>query len=358
MADREGERRFAAGALRAVAAAVFEAAGCAEAEAATVARHLVEANLTGHDSHGVIRVHLYVGLLRDGMVRPGQHISVVHETDSLAVLDGNQGFGQVIGEEVTDMLVAKARSAGIAMTALRNSGHLGRIGGWAERVAEAGLISLHFVNTTGRGMYVVPYGGTDRRMSLNPVAIAVPQQGGDSLLLDFTTAMCARGKITLARNRGDRMPPGYIVDRDGNPTEDPHEVDAGGAVLPFGGYKGSGLNVIADLFAGALSGGGCTRAGETVLINNMTSIAIDPAPLVDAEWYRAEIERYAAWVKASPPQDADGEVLLPGEPEHRTRAHRMEDGIPVDATTWAQLVEAGESVGLGVAAIERLGAAG
>ena len=351
---RGKDRLFAPRALGCAVAAVFEAAGCVLGEAATIAKHLLGANLTGHDSHGVIRVHQYLGYIREGTVRPGQHATLVRETANLAVVDGNLGFGQVVGEEAMALLAKKAKHAGLAMIALRNSGHLGRIGGWAELLAEADLVSLHFVNTSGFGMYVVPFGGSDRRLSLNPVAIGVPVTGRETVLLDFTTAMCARGKVAVARNKGERMPPGYILDRYGQPTDDPNEVYEGGAVLPFGGYKGYGLNVIADLLAGGLSGGGCTRDGTSILINNMTSVAIDPGVFADLEAYAAEIRRYGDWVKASPPRTSADEVLLPGEPEHRARETRSRDGIPIDETTWSQLLAAAESVGLESAEVERL----
>ena len=339
-------------AIEQVVVRIFEAAGCEAAEAATIARNLVDANLTGHDSHGVIRVQRYIEYIESGEVVPGQHATVVFETDSIVIVDGNKGFGQVIAEETMTLLAAKAKKSGLAMSSIRNSGHLGRIGGWAEQLSREGLVSLHFMSTTGRGMLVTPFGGSDRRLSLNPISIGVPIEDRDMIMLDFTTAMCAEGKLAVARNKGARMPPDFIIDKDGRPTDDPNDVYDGGAVLPFGGYKGSGLNIVTDLLAGALSGGGCTRAGTTELVSNMTSIAIDPAALTDTEHYMSEIKRYTDWVKQSPPKEPDGEVLLPGEIEHRTRAERRRDGIPIDAASWTQILDAAELVGLQRAPLE------
>ncbi len=347
--------RISADALSLAIEALFRHIGCSEEAAETITRHLLEANLTGHDSHGIIRVPRYVDAVLAGEVVPGRHARVVRENPISMVVDGQRGFGQIIAEETMGLLAAKTLRSGMAIAAIRNCGHLGRIGGWGEELARARLISLHFVNTTGKGMMVTPFGGSDRRMSLNPVCICVPRHGREPLLLDFTTAMCAEGKVAVARNAGRPMPDGYLVDPQGAPTQDPEDFYAGGAVLPFGGYKGHGLNLMADILAGGLSGGGMTQAGETVLTNTMTSIALDPAIMVeDMAAFEAEIERYVDWVKASPPLDPARPVLAPGDPEQTVREERHARGIPVDATTWQQIAAAAEKAGMPVDRFTRL----
>ncbi|MBW1993769.1 MAG: malate/lactate/ureidoglycolate dehydrogenase [Deltaproteobacteria bacterium] len=340
--------------LEKVVSKIFNAAGCSNDEAACIARHLVDSNLCGHDSHGVIRVLRYIDFLKEGLVKPGQSIRMVFENETVAVVDGNFGFGQVIGEQTITLLASKAKKTGLAMTALRNSAHLGRLGDWAEQLARERLVSLHFMNTTGRGMLAVPFGGTDRRQSLCPICVCVPVEGRHPVLLDITTSVIAEGKLAVARNKKESVPPGIIVDKDGNPTTDPNDFYAGGALLHMGGHKGYGLNVIADILAGAFSGGGCTKPGVTQLINCLTSIAIDPAPFTDHDAYVAEIKRYAQWVTGSPPKDPDGKVLLPGDIEHQTREQRRREGIPLDQSTWDQILEAGESVGISRSEIEAL----
>jgi hydroxycarboxylate dehydrogenase B len=347
--------RIGAAELERMVGRIFEAAGCAAGEAACVARHLVDSNLCGHDSHGVIRVPRYVGFVRAGTVVPGAVPEVVAEGPGFLVLDGGMGFGQVVGEVAMTRLAPKAKAQGIALAGVRNVGHLGRLGDWAEQLAREGLVSLHFLNTTGKGMAAVPFGGSDRRLSLNPLSIAAPLPGRPPLLLDMTTTVVAEGKLAVARNKGEQVAPGTIVDRHGNPTTDPVDFYDGGALLPIAGHKGSGLNVMVDVLAGALSGGGCTRPGVDVLVNTMASIAIEPALIGDPEWLAAEVARYAGHVKASPPRLPGGEVLLPGEVEHRTRAERGRNGIPLDETTRAQLIEAAESVGLSREAVAPLG---
>jgi len=343
-----------AGPLEKATAAIFAAAGCAPAEADCVARHLVDSNLCGHDSHGVIRIARYLGFIKNGTVRPGQHATVVFENATALVIDGNMGFGQVIGEETMSRLAPMAKKAGMALATIRNCGHAGRLGDWAEQLAQHGLISMHFLNTTGLGMMAMPFGGSDRRLSLNPLAVCIPVAGRPPVLLDMTTTIVAEGKLAVARNKGEKVPLGTIVDKAGNPTTDPNDFYAGGALLTVGGHKGYGLNVVTDLLSGGLSGGGCTRPGVTVMANTMTSLAIDPTPFTDRDAYIAEITRYLDWVKGSPPSQPGGEVLLPGEVEHRSRAERLAKGVPLDDASWKQIVDAAGTVGIGEAETRRL----
>src|SRR5437899_1614176 len=239
--------------LRALTTSIFTAAGCAESEAACISRHLVEANRVGHDSHGVIRVPSYVEWLRAGKVLAGQTMEVVFENDAVAVVDGRFGFGQSIGEQAMDLGIDKAARHGVAVVALRNSGHLGRIGDWALMAAEAGKLSLHFVNTSGAGILVAPFGGINRRLSANPIAAGVPVKEGAPIILDMSACTIAEGKIRVALNKGVPVPDHCLIDAEGRPTNDP-KVFYGpppGAILSIAGHKGYGLGVIAEMLAGA-----------------------------------------------------------------------------------------------------------
>jgi len=186
-------------ALCRLTAAIFHAAGCETEETERIAAHLVEANLVGHDSHGVIRILPYVQWLRDGKVVANRTIQVVFENDVIAVVDGQFGFGQTIGEQAMRLGIEKSARHGVAVIALRNSGHLGRIGDWPLMAAEAGRLSLHFVNTTGAGILVAPHGGINRRLSANPIAAGVPVPGRPPLLLDISACTIAEGKIRVLR---------------------------------------------------------------------------------------------------------------------------------------------------------------
>lgn len=337
--------------LRVLTTAIFTAAGCAEAEAACVSRHLVEANLVGHDSHGVIRVPSYVEWLRAGKVRAGQTLEVAFENDAIAVVDGRFGFGQSIGEQAMNLGIAKAARHGVAVVALRNSGHLGRIGDWALMAAAAGLLSLHFVNTSGAGILVAPFGGINRRLSANPIAAGVPVQGGPPIILDMSACTIAEGKIRVALNKGVPVPDDCLIDAEGRPTNDP-KVFYGpppGAILSIAGHKGYGLGVVAEMLAGALTGGGCSNPENADrVVNGMLSILLDRSFFQSEEVFAQEVQRFVAYVKSSAKVRPDGEILMPGEVEERTKARRLRDGIELDDTTWGQIQATCRSVNLSV----------
>ena len=346
-------RIVAAPRLVEVVAAVMHGAGCNAAEAATVARRLVDSNLVGHDSHGVLRVVKYLEWMREGWLKANQTPTIVFESETIAIVDGNRGFGQVVGEFAGRLGTAKAAKTGIAMVGLRNCGHLGRVGDWAELAAEAGQVSLHFLNTSG-AQRVAPFGGSDRRLSTNPITIGVPVAGGAHVIVDMTTSMAAEGKLMVALNRGERLPEGWIIDKGGRPTTEPRDFYDGGALLTVGAHKGSGLSIVTDLLAGAMSTGRSSDPADTVLRNNMLSIYIAPQ-VYDREGAVArEVSRFVEWVGASPPARSDAAVLLPGDVERASRATRLAGGIPLDDKTWADLLDAAASVGIGAARAEAM----
>jgi len=324
---------------------IFQAAGCSDEESRCIAAHLVDSNLCGHDSHGVIRVSRYIDFMHKGHVKAGQTVSVDFDGGAIVLLDGHMGFGQTLGEQMMRILTQKTHEFGIAMASIKRVGHLGRLGDWGEMLAKENLISLHFLNTTGLALMVTPFGGTDRRLSPNPMAICIPVPGKNPVSLDITTAMSAEGKLFVAKNQAKEVVPGIIIDKDGKPTTDPNDFYAGGAILPMAAHKGSGLNIMIDLLTGAISGGGCTAPGVTVLESTMTSIAIDASRFPHHEAYVAEIERFIDWVKSSRSIQADSPVLVPGERGFETRARRLEEGIPIDDLTWHELLAAAGSVG-------------
>lgn len=335
--------------LTRLVADIFHQAGCVRGEADCVARHLVEANLVGHDSHGVIRVQAYINWLRDGKVLAGKSIQVVFENDVIAVVDGQGGFGQSIGEQAMKLGLDKCSKNGVAVVALRNSGHLGRIGDWPLLCAQAGKLSVHFVNTTGAGILVAPFGGTERRLSANPIAAGVPITGGNPLLLDISACTIAEGKIKVALNKGVPVPENCIIDSQGRPTTDPKVFYATppGAILPIAGHKGYGLGILCEVLAGALTGGGCSNpAHSDKVINGMLSILLDPTFFQSDTAFTAEIRRFIDFVKSSTKVHPDGDILMPGEIEERTKQRRLEQGIDIDDTTWSQITAAAQLVGL------------
>ena len=343
---------------------IFLAAGCDGAEAGRIGDYLVRANLTGHDSHGVIRVPRYLDWLEDGTLKLGQSVSVITESDSMALLDGNFGFGQSIGPEAVARGIDKAGSTGIAIIALRRSGHLGRIGEWAEMACDAGLVSMHLVNVSGSVM-VAPFGGTERRLATNPLTIGVPRPGAPHLILDFATSMVAEGKLLVAMNGGKAMSEPVLIDRDGSLSADPRVFygegesteatntrHGGGAIRAMGAHKGSGLSFMIELLAGALTGSGCCGPGPRTVTNGMLSIYLRPGAFDaqhedgEAAAFAAEVERYVSFFTSAKPTTEGGEVLVPGQPEQRTRQSRLAEGVPLTEATLAGLRGAAEKVGL------------
>ncbi len=337
------------GRLARLVSTIFEAAGSSEREARAVADHLVDSNLVGHDSHGVIRVKSYLEWIADGRVAPNQHAGIVRDRGSFVIIEGNFGFGQVVAREAMEIGIERCRTHGTCSIALRNAGHIGRVGAWAEMVAEQGLVSLHFVNTSGFALLVAPFGGIDRRLSANPIAAGFPVTGREPIIVDVATATVAEGKIMVAINKGEQLPDGAIIDGYGRPTRDPHAFygDPPGAILPFGGHKGSALSVMCEIFAGALTGGGTTNPKSPTawrLVNNMFSLLIDPALLEDG--FDADVEQFSQWVLSARPVDPVRPVMLPGDVERATLEHRLSNGIPLDEATIAALNVAAESFGL------------
>src|ERR671919_1014240 len=320
----------------------FEHAGTTPEEARLVADHLVEANLMGHDSHGVIRVQPYVERLQSGKTKSGQELRITKDAGALITVDGQEGLGQVVVKQAMDIAIERGRAHGVAVLGICNATHMGRIGAWAEQAAAAGMVSLHFCNTTGFGIQVAPFGGTDRRLSVNPIAMVVPRPGHEPIIHDMSTGTIAAGKIRVARNKGSRLPEGSLIDNQGRPTTDPEAffADPPGAITTAAGHKGYGLAVFVEILAGSLTAGGSSHPDNPTAdraINNLLSILIEPGRMAGTDAMAADIDRLVAWVKASPPASPGGEVLLPGEIERRTRDERRKHGIPLDPNTLAQV---------------------
>lgn len=338
-------------ALREAATTILEASGSNVAEAALIANHLVDANLVGHDSHGVIRIAKYVAWVREGTLTPNRRARCVLDRGPLLTVEGDGGYGQAVAAEAMALGLDRVARYGFAAVALRDVGHVGRVGAWAEMAATAGVASIHFVNTSGFGILVAPFGGSDRRLSANPIAAGIPVPGRSPIILDIATSMIAEGKIQVARNRGEMLPAGAVLDGKGQPTRDPEAfyADPPGAILPFGGHKGSGLSIVTDILAGALTGGGSSRADRPTanrLVNNMLTVLFEPAAFTSPDTYAEEVNQFVDWVTGSPPAHSDERVLLPGDLERRTRAEREQTGIPLDARTWSQILNTAHSLGV------------
>lgn len=341
--------------LQAQVATVLIAAGSAAEEAAAVAANLVLANLSGHDSHGVGMLPRYVDAVLEGGLKPNTGVKVVLDAGSLLTLDGQRGYGQIVGAQAMALGMERAKTHGSCIMTLANAHHLGRIGHFAEMAVAQGLVSLHFVNVLSRPV-VAPFGGADGRYGTNPCCIGIPLAGRAPFLLDFATSRVAQGKMRVAHNEGRRVAPGTLIDEHGRPTTDPGVVVVPqsnglfGALLAFGEHKGYGMAVACELLGGALTGSGTwhkpTDPAVRAVINGMLTILIDPARLGTQTAFEQEALAFVDWLQAGPVAPGFDAVQIAGDPERAYRAQRQDQGIAVDAQTWQEIVAAGHKVGV------------
>ena len=349
--------RIKAQALEDLVRDIFIKAGCSEAEGKRIGKYLVIANLTGHDSHGVQRVPRYLQWKADGAFIADREIKIVSETPVIAVVDGQYGFGQTITPQAVALGIKKCKEMGLSCVALRDVGHIGRVGDWAEMAAAEGLVSVHFVNAAG-SILVAPFGATERRFSTAPYCVGVPRPGERPVILDFATSVVAEGKVLNASFGGKALPEDALIGPDGKVSNDPHVLygdytptglrnhqKGTGAIRAFGDHKGSGLALMCELLGGSLTGTGATEPGRK-FSNGMLSFYVDPAKLDTSGFFSKDVQRYIEFVKGARPAKAGEEVLIPGEPEARTKAERLANGVPLPEDTWGAIVEAARKVGV------------
>jgi uncharacterized oxidoreductase len=328
---------------------VFAAAGSSEEEAAIVAGHLVEANLRGHDSHGIGLIANYLRNLGNGNAAVNEKGHVVSDAGSMIVYDGERGWGQIVAREATLLGITRAKELGVAVVALRNAHHIGRVGTYGEMCAAAGLVSISFVNITDQRPAVAPWRGSDARFGTNPVTVAIPGPSPDRpIIADMATSRIAMGKVRVARNKGEAIAEGTLLDADGRPTTDPNVMyrRPRGALLTFGEHKGYALAFICEILAGAVTGSGTMRPERQAesVTNGMLLVVIDPARLAEPDWIAEEITAMTDYVTASPPRNAAEPVLIPGDPERLMRQKRLAEGVPIDDETWREFATAARAV--------------
>ena len=341
--------------LTARTATILIAAGSSEEEAAKVASNLVMANLSGHDSHGVGMLPRYVEAVLEGGLMPNASIKVNLDIGTMLSLDGQRGYGQIVGEQAMQLGMARAQQHGSCIMSLASAHHLGRIGHFAEMAVAQGLVSLHFVNVQSRPV-VAPWGGGDGRFGTNPCCIGVPLKGQEPFVLDFATSRVAQGKMRVAFNKGVQVEPGTLIDEHGRPTTEPGVVVVPqsnglfGALMTFGEHKGYGMAVACELLGGALTGTGTwhreTDPAVRAVINGMLTILIDPARLGTQASFEQEAVEFVNWLKAGPVAPGFDSVKIAGDPERATRTSRAVEGITVDDQTWQEIVNAGRKVGV------------
>ncbi len=342
--------------LNAFVSQLFEAAGVPADEAALVAGNLVGANLRGHDSHGVMRIPQYLDFLQNGHYHAGVELKVERETPAVVICDGGWGFGQVQAHRLLDRVLEKGKSLGLAAGTLRDCGHIGRLGDYAERAAEAKMVLIATVNNGGAGQRVAPPGGTAPRLGTNPLCISVPTDDGP-IVLDFGTSVAAEGKVRVYYLDGKRpVPEGWLLDADAKPTTNPSVLYEPplGSIRPMGGeqiYKGFGLALVLDMLAGGLSGGKTPFEGAPPARgNNVLFLALDPSLFAGRDALLREATGLAAYVRGTPRAEGVDAILLPGDPERRTLEERSKSGIPIPPGHWEKLAERAKGLGVGMPA--------
>jgi len=327
---------------------IFLKCGTPPEDAAWIATLLVRANLRGHESHGVIRIPHYVRAVKAGEVNPTPRIRVEAETPTIARIDGDRGFGQVVARRGIAVAVDKARAQGLAAVTLRRTNHVGRLADYAEAAAAEGLLGLLWVNAP-LALNVAPWGGAARRLGTNPHAVAVPGPNGTvAMSLDFATSVWAEGKLKVKFNRGEPVPPGIMLDGRGQPSTDPraYYADPPGSLLTAGEHKGYGLSLAIEVLAGILSGTGAARPERGPVNNGTLIVCVDPTRFLPLEDFHRQVEELFGFVRSAPLAAGANEILVPGEPEQRRLVERRVRGVPLDDETWRQVRECATEVGV------------
>jgi hydroxycarboxylate dehydrogenase B len=334
--------------LKEVARNIFRAAGAADRDAEIVGDALTEANLAGHDSHGVLRIPEYVRWMEEKLVNTSARMHIALETDSFASIDGNWGFGQVMGREAMEVAIAKAAHVGVATVSGRNCCHLGRIGDYPAMATARGMVAIMFVNTHGGGKLVAPYGGIERRLSANPIAIGIPRKSGPPIIVDISTSAIAEGKIRNMLHSGNPVPAGNIIDSEGRATTDARDFygPPPGALLPFGGHKGFALGLVTDILAGAVSGAGCSRPEANRVGNSFLVTVVDVDRVRGEDAFSCDVEGLIEYVKTSKLAPGFDQIMVPGEPEDNERQRRLTKGISLSSQVWEEIAATGRRYGI------------
>ena len=312
-----------------------------------VAASLVESNLVGHDSHGVMRLPSYVSAIRAGTLNPSGRLAIVQETSATVFVDCGWTFGQYACGKAMDLAIDKARTVGVGLAVLRHCDHTGRVGEYVTMAAERGCVGQVICNGSSPGGLVAPFGGLSRALGANPIAWGIPGgEGQPPIVLDFATATAAHGKLEVAADKGELVPEGWILDKQGQPTRRPQDAIEGGAILPFGGHKGYALSVIIELIGGGLSGAGFPLQPGYRWDQGTLLAAINIETFQPLAAFRQNAAEFTQRIKAMPLAPGHSEILLPGELEWRAKQLRQRDGIPLPEITWNRIRDVGRTVGI------------
>ena len=331
--------------LTLIADALLRGAGTPPEEAETVARHVIGANLAGHDSHGIIQIPTYIDRVDKGHIVPGAEWKIIQESTTTTVVDGHWGFGYVANEQAMKYTIEKAEAQNVAASTVFRQGHIGRLATYPIMAAERGMISM-ITADSGRGpKHVAPFGGREKRLGTNPIAIAMPSNLDGPFFIDMATSAVAAGKINLALARRNAIPEGWIVDKDGRATTNPADFKDDGPLLPLGGsegYKGYGLSAMVEIFSGILTGLGHGVEPTGKHNDGCFMACFKVSAFRDLDTFKSEVTDFAHYLKDTRPAEGFNEVFYPGEIEHRNEVDRTTNGIQVEDTTWEKLTTLAE----------------
>jgi LDH2 family malate/lactate/ureidoglycolate dehydrogenase len=332
--------------------ALLQSLGGPTEEASLVARLLVDANLSGHDSHGVIQIPGYLEAHADDLIVPGAGFTRERETPTTALIDGHWGFGHRLAYETMQLAIQKARGCGISAVGAYHCYHIGHLGAYALLAAEAGMVGIIAVNDGGGGQRVVPHGGVAGRLSTNPLAAGVPTGTAEPFILDISTSVVAEGQIRLKRLQGEHMPLGWMIDALGRAVTDPEDFfRMTGSLLPMGGavgYKGYGLALAIEVLAGILGRAGHSQAQLPPYNNGLFAIVIDISRFLPLGEFTAVVRRLIAYIKSCPRTSGIDEIVYPGERAAHTRRFRGRHGIDIAPETWRRLQTIAQERGIQV----------
>src|ERR1700682_4921558 len=336
--------------LTRIGAALLRAAGASDEEADAVAVGCVNANLAGHDSHGIIAIPTYIDRIKAGHIVPGAKWTIVQESPTTTVIDGHWGFGFHVNAKAMGLTIEKAKTANVAACTVFRQSHVGRLAAYPLMAIREGMIGIATADSGRSPKIVAPFGGREARLGTNPISIAVPSDLEAPLYLDMATSAVAAGKIALAVSRNEPVPPGWVIDSAGKPTTDPRQLRQGGALLPLGGpeggYKGTGLAVMVEILCGLLTGLGF-GVEPTGRHNDGCFMAVFKVeafrPLTE---FKQDIGAFAAYLKATKPAEGSSGVYYPGEIEHLREEDRRQNGVEVEDSTWYKLRTLAEEYGL------------
>ncbi|MCU1489054.1 MAG: hypothetical protein JWM85_459 [Acidimicrobiaceae bacterium] len=333
--EESAEPHFGEEELVRVARSVLQALGAPVDIAELVAESLILSNLVGHDSHGIVRLLQYSDWVFNEQIRPAGRPSRTGGKGAVATVDGSWGFGQPAARMATELAIELAEAHGVAAVAISSCNHIGRLGEYAATIARANKMGMAFCNS---GPVVAPFGGAGRVMGTNPFAWSAPLESGE-VVLDFATSNVAEGKLRIALAEGRQAPPGSLVDVNGLPSNEPADFYAGGALLPFGAHKGSGMSMLIELTAGLMSGMGSSCDPEYLGGNGTLIFAVDPEAFVSFSRYLEQAETFCREAKRIGGGSEGLEVLLPGEVEQRTLAARRAGGVVIPTEIRSQITQ-------------------